>query len=382
MGLTPWTPGDKGWDVAIGAPIMTVSDMGDLARISGAAYWTYSPALQKWTQRGSGGASGHMLTRVPNTPNVVYVSSPGTSGNLYHSPDGGVTWNLALAANQGGATNGVYGVDYGADGTLWAWLGNGDASGTDGAITKATMIFKSTDGGATWVLVHTLPGWDGSFNRNRRPQSGFPTITADKGNPNRVFAVLNSVVEGNSIYTLAGGDTWTITGSSVDAVPRGAGSADAIRFAQNGRLLYMRSQGTPSMRYADPPWSSWGLATVEGGPFGGVGEGLGMWRPVHAGRAVVAFRNPSGGSDSWIFATENHGALWRRVGTVVTPQASSVAFHHDTGAIVVSTFSGGANRVVLIHDALWAPVAEDIGAGVGTQSGRAVIAFKREAGHP
>jgi hypothetical protein len=43
----------------------------------------------------------------------------------------------------------------------------------------------------------------------------------------------------------------------------------------------------------------------------------------------------------------------------------------------IARISGGANRVVLIHAALSVPNAEDIGAGVGTQSGRAVIVFGR-----
>ncbi|MBP7272509.1 MAG: glycosyl hydrolase [Saprospiraceae bacterium] len=132
--------------------------------------------MYKSTDSGStwqhvGLAETHHIGRVvlhPTNPDVVWVAalghlySPNAERGIFRTTDGGKTWQQTLFVNEntGGIDlvvdksnpNILYAAMWERERRAWNFSGNGKNSG----------IYKSTDGGATWILLTTA-------------ESGFPT---------------------------------------------------------------------------------------------------------------------------------------------------------------------------------------------------------------
>ncbi len=100
-----------------------------------------------WTQIGSTAQIGvdvkTLLAVAPSNASVIYT---GTSGALWRTIDGGTTWNSLSVPGSGMTSLAIHPTD---PNTLWVVRSN---------YTAGQKVFKSTNGGSTWVNVSgTLP---------------------------------------------------------------------------------------------------------------------------------------------------------------------------------------------------------------------------------
>jgi hypothetical protein len=345
--------------VALGAPAQSVPTFGQLVRVASSNRLRAFNGTSAWNTIGApptGNVS--MLNRHPSG-SYLLVRNVGTSGDLWHSPDGD-EWSIVLEHT---ANVGVFGYDIGGDGTIRAVMGN-TAAPPNGQNTQPCTIHKSTDGGATWELEFTLPPWDGANNRNRRPRIAYPPITADKWNPLRVFLM---TAENTRVITVDGGASWTVGGA--DAIPGDSSLIGATQFMGASRIIYMRGLSS-GIFYSDDMAGSWTAATFSD-TIGAVAEALAVYRNAAGVRGVASIRRPST-TQSDIYLTENNGGFWRKIGEL-TFLAPSVAYD---GVNRIAATANASTDVRAIQNALApSPLIEDITFDAGASPGAGARQF-------
>jgi hypothetical protein len=150
-----------------------------------------------WTDLGPTDIGGRITDLVVDSahPDTIFVAAAG--GGIWKSADRGLTYSTAWPDSYPQA---IGALARGSDGTLWA--GTGEANPPGGGLTYfGDGIYKSTDNGASWQFSG-LPD-SGSFGR----------IVVDSTNPNRIFAAASGTVSTSTaqrgIYrSLDGGATW------------------------------------------------------------------------------------------------------------------------------------------------------------------------------
>jgi len=110
----------------------------------------------EWTSRGPGNIGGRTLALVIHPTQTNKLWAGGVDGGIWHSSDGGVTWNPVNDALPN-LSIGALAIAPSDPSIMYAGTGegffNGDAIGGMG-------MYKSTDGGATWNFLASTAGWD------------------------------------------------------------------------------------------------------------------------------------------------------------------------------------------------------------------------------
>jgi len=133
----------------------------------------------------------------PTNPNIIYAGS--ASGGVYKTTDLGATWQIVFG-EEGTYSIGAVAVD--PNNPLTVWVGPGEPSNSIDSY-EADGVYKSTDGGATWTDVLSLP------------TARIGKIVVDPLNSQRVYvAVQGARFAGNGPYrglyrTENGGTDWT-----------------------------------------------------------------------------------------------------------------------------------------------------------------------------
>ncbi|TAK34624.1 MAG: glycosyl hydrolase, partial [Saprospiraceae bacterium] len=133
----------------------------------------------------------------PTDPNIIYAGT--SAGGIFKSSDGGITW-VAVFDDAGTLSIGDLAVAPSAPNIVYA--GTGEANGSfDSGAFFGNGIYKSTDAGGTWENV-------GLENTNHTGR-----IVVDPQNADRVYAAATGVLYGKNedrgLYrTLDGGQTW------------------------------------------------------------------------------------------------------------------------------------------------------------------------------
>jgi len=261
--------------------------------------------------------------------------------DMWHSADGITFAKTFTHLTSGGDDSGVYDYDIGPDGTVWMVVG-AESSGTDKNNTKPLRIYKSTDGGATWVLNYTDTGWSGSGFTNANTGPRAIAVNQQDGNKIVVCCMGRLNAEPDSIYSTNGGTSWTRRINPAQDFPRGAGSIDAMYFANDGRLLYMHSQTTCEMWYSDDLGATWTQAT---GSFNSVvGRILGWWRPTWGAKSfMVCDHDFALGSDAKVFLTTDNGASW-------SPVDASVPTFEESASVLGlgADYDPESDRIVVV----------------------------------
>ncbi len=160
-----------------------------------------------WKHIGLGDTQQIARIRVhPKDPNIVYVAALGHLwGNsdergIFRTSDGGKTWQKILFRNNAtGASelamdpsnpNTLYAGFWQVSRRPWRMDSGGEGSG----------LFKSTDGGDTWIEITRNRGLPAGLN-------GKMNITVSPVNPNRLFAMVENK-DGGLFTSNDGGDNW------------------------------------------------------------------------------------------------------------------------------------------------------------------------------
>ncbi len=199
--------------------------------VQGGALFRSTDSGESFTQvtvaPGSTGAVTGLIAD-PNDDMRFYAAVPGTSGGVFRSDDGGVTWAPVNTGITGITASDVIELavhDAGATTVLYAALANGD---------DVTGVFRSTDNGANWA---TLAGVPAAFNAG----SAFAekiNLVADPVVDDVVY--ISGQGDGANIlrYDPAGGGSWvniTEGGTASNTDPH-ADSRDLV-FLNNTTLL-------------------------------------------------------------------------------------------------------------------------------------------------
>ncbi len=112
----------------------------------------------------------------------VYVG--GAQGGVWKSIDGGATW-IPLSDNLMSTAVGSIALDPNNPG--WIYLGTGEGNGTCDSY-GGVGVYKSTDGGGTWA---------GPFGGTQFTNRGIPSMAVDRTNGNIVMAASASGIFGN-----------------------------------------------------------------------------------------------------------------------------------------------------------------------------------------
>jgi photosystem II stability/assembly factor-like uncharacterized protein len=230
--------------------------------------------------------------------NVIFVAAQGNY--LYRTLNGGSTWELK---NTGlGASGNLYGIS--ATDSLNCWVG-----WLNSATQTPASVYRTTDGGNSWLLQWTLAG---SF------PDGLKMFNPDYG-------IFIGDPTGNGLpyqfrYTTNGGTTWNLSPTSPIATDE-YGVINAFDFIDTN-IIWVGSASTvvnavtaKIYRTVDGINGTWSNTAVAG-----TGGSTGLFYQA------VAFTDKnngmSGSSGGDIVKTTDGGATW----TAVTPPAGQTAF--------------------------------------------------------
>lgn len=144
----------------------------------------------------------------PTDQNLVYVAAvgnpfaPNKERGVFRSKDGGKTWEHILAKND---STGAYHVRIDPNNpriiyaTLWQAYRNGHSMSSGG---KGCGLYKSVDGGDTWVSLNEKPGMPKGL-------LGKIGVTVSPANSNRLYALIENA-KGGLFSSNDAGETWKL----------------------------------------------------------------------------------------------------------------------------------------------------------------------------
>jgi hypothetical protein len=196
---------------------------------------------------GSGTDNG-LVTAIavnPNNQNVLYVGT--AQGGVWRSGDAGDTWTPLFDRqfSLGIGEPGGIAIDPSNTNILYVGTSSGDSSAEPGTIRQRTAgLFKSTDGGASWIAMGSgFPVWN-TGNANQFVNQNINVILVDPAN-----AVIY-VGSTTGVFTSTdGGQNWT-GAAGIGAVDTRSLALD-LSTPPNARILYAGVSGSGVFRSND-----------------------------------------------------------------------------------------------------------------------------------
>lgn len=257
-------------------------------------------AGKTWTNKGleKTGRIGRVVVH-PGNANIVYAAAlghtygPQQERGVYRTKDGGATWEKVLFVDENtGAAD--LAIDPKNPNILFAamWSVNINTWGLNSG-GKGGGIYRSTDGGDTWVPLNTkgLPG-------GVKQPVGKTNVVVSHSNPKRVYALFEE--KSPLLYRSDdGGETWQFMSNNHDMAERAPYYTRMAVSTDNPDELYFMS-----VRFGQ---SLDGGKTLEKRPPRGGGDNHDMWiDPLNADRMMVAH-------DGCASISLNRGKTFQRV---------------------------------------------------------------------
>lgn len=174
---------------------------------SGNGVWKSMDAGETWTFIGLKGSEHISRIRIhPTDPSIVYVAAignlwkPNETRGVFRSTDGGTTWDKVLyVSDKAGAGDLILDpnnarIIYAA---TWQMKRNGYRMDSGGPDSK---LFKSTDGGDSWIDISKLPGLP-------KGPWGIVGIAVSPMDSNRIWTIIEAE-EGGVYRSDNGGKSW------------------------------------------------------------------------------------------------------------------------------------------------------------------------------
>ncbi|MBI1777063.1 MAG: hypothetical protein HYR63_17130 [Proteobacteria bacterium] len=253
-----------------------------------------APALagldaSRWTSIGPNNVPGRVRALAIDPSNASHMIMGGVGGGIWSSSDGGANWR---AVNDFSANLAVSHIAFAPGNSSVVYAATGEGFFNVDAI-RGAGIFKSTDGGQTWIqLSATNPANDSIWYYVNR-------LAINPTNNNIVLAATN-----NGVYrTSDGGVSWTKMttlrrlivaidpNNSNNAIAGGGGSDSGA-----GTIIYSRDAGAT--------WSSTSVTVVSGGKRVEL-----AYAPATSGLIYASVENNSGE----IYKSSDGGATWSLV---------------------------------------------------------------------
>ncbi len=216
--------------------------------VAAKGFYRSTDAGETWTQITSPafvfGANGCRLAVSPASPNVVYVGNvgAGTLGEIYKSTDGGTTFVNARSEltkclagyDAAGGGQGNYNFDIEAN-----------PANANELYVCAHVIWRSTDGGATWTQQQT--SWAYNLHTDQHHILFDPYVTGQLWNAND-GGVWSNTTQGTGAWTpksdgIAATEIYTASGSNVNKTVNQIGTQDNGEFYSSGGLWYNNRGG-------------------------------------------------------------------------------------------------------------------------------------------
>jgi hypothetical protein len=265
-----------------------------IAGVSGRGLWARENGAPKWTSLGHGAGSATITNRAssityePGNPSVFWESGIYGPG-FYQTDNGGTTFTQL-----GSLTNSdLVSVD------LTAPPGRTLLSG----MHERSSLFRSTDGGATWVdLTSKLPPGIG--------YTAWPLVVSQQ-----VFLLGTTGTAASGVFrTTDGGSTWT-------RVYQGAVSGPAVA-TSDGSIYWLLGQGSGIVKSADTG-QTWQIVV-----------GLGQISPSAA--SLVALPNGQLATfGASVIVSADHGKTWQMVGPPLPYVPSGLAYSPSENAFYI-----------------------------------------------
>jgi photosystem II stability/assembly factor-like uncharacterized protein len=201
------------------------------------------------------------IAGVPSEPNVFYIGA--VNGGVWKTTDAGRTWKPIFDHEPSGS---IGAIAIAPSDPKIIYIGSGE--GTERPdLSVGDGIYKSTDGGKTWVHLGLRGGQQ------------IPSIAIDPHNPNRVFvAVLGHPygpnVERGVLRTTDGGRTW----QKVLYKNANVGAVDVAFDPDNSQIVYAALWAARR-----PPWSVGGPLLAPGSGLYKSTDGGNTWHQLHGG---------------------------------------------------------------------------------------------------
>lgn len=246
----------------------------------------------RWTTTGPYGGSVMALAADPITPGTVYASNVGVG--VFKTCDGGATWLLSAAGMPADYFGGPLAVDPVTPSTIYAGAGR-CCSGPD--------VFKSTDGGSTWLAAGA-----------GLPNGPVESIAVDGLSPDTVYA---AYFDGGVFKSTDAGATWRAANVGL---PPSSGAVEAL-------ALDPRSPGTLYAAHEQP------------GPPGVLWNGISRTTNAAASWTIVAENVCAEVIDSLVVDPSSPGVLFFSAGDEIHRSEDggvtwSVVFRAPAGAAV------------------------------------------------
>lgn len=310
---------------------------------------------------GNGPVSGRVtgVTTDPNNVNVIWVSTAG--GGVWRTSDGGQSW-IPLSDGQATLVTGaiVYGAVHGTGlSSPVLYAGTGEANNSADSY-YGRGVLRSIDGGQTWEL---LTGNAGVNEFDRRVIS---RVAANPVNPSIVLvavagAGVNGLAGGTGIFrSIDGGQTWLNTTATISTT---AAFTDVVFDPSNLSTVYA-AIGTPTGDVANGVYksSNGGQTWTRAGNFpGGTANGLirlGVAKTNPAGQHVVyaSVTSPTTGALLQLYKSTDGGVTWTALSGVPNylgstgAYASTLAVDPSNAGIVYAAGGAGANSIIESRD--------------------------------
>jgi photosystem II stability/assembly factor-like uncharacterized protein len=235
-----------------------------------------------WTRVLSGG-TGTAVTIARENGDLAYaaISLGGTASGVYRSTDAGQSWTRAGELGGTGlpaANVGLIALAVAPSNAKVLYAGIATATGTT---DRLLGMFKSSDGGLSWIPLPNTPQYCGTACWRRN------VVQVHPANPDIVFA--GGRLAGNRLHrTLDGGNTWVEISRSIDGLELFS-DLTGLAFSRDGAHLYVTNDGgvfrtTNSTAAAPLKWENLN-ATID---VTGLSRGMAM-HPIDAG---IVFAGP------------------------------------------------------------------------------------------